>query len=103
MDPYADDQPTRASRGTFVWIVLISGIFLLSGFIPLILMGRSNPIESMYRNCVQGESGVHIGDRLDIEYAEGLPISLSYAEIDSVPDNVQQLCFDLIVRAEMYG
>ncbi|MCL1595488.1 MAG: hypothetical protein M3132_14145 [Actinomycetia bacterium] len=103
MDPYAEDQPTRASRGTFIWIVLISGIFLLSGFIPLVLMGRSNPNEKMYRNCVQGESGVHIGDRLVIEYSEGLPIVVSYPEINSVPDDVQQLCFDLIVRADLYG
>jgi len=103
MEPSYEDQPKRAGRGTFVWILLISGIVLVSGFIPVILAARAQPLESMYHNCVEGESGIHLDDKVQIETENGIPIVVTYGEPGSVPSDVEQLCFDLIVRAAIYG
>lgn len=96
-----EDRPTRPGRGTIVWIVMIAGIVLLSGFIPIVLAGRAQPLENMFHNCVEGESGIHINDTVQIEYANGIPIAVTYA--GAVPGDVEQLCFDLIVRTVQYG
>ncbi len=103
MEPSYDDEPTRKPRGTFVWILLISGVVLVSGFIPVILAARAQPLESMYHNCVEGESGIHLIDKVQIETQAGIPIIVRYGESDSVPGDVEQICFDLIVRAATYG
>lgn len=100
---YEEDRPTRPGRGTMVWILLISGVVLLSGFIPIVLMARAQPLENMFHNCVEGESGIHLEETVQIEYSNGIPIVLDYAEAGSVPSDVEQLCFDLIVRTAQYG
>jgi len=103
MEPSFEDQPTRAGRGTVVWILLISGIVLVSAFIPVVLAARAQPLESMYRNCVEGESGIRLDDKVQIQTADGIPIIVTYGEPGSIPSDVEQLCFDLIVRAATYG
>lgn len=103
MEPSYEDQPIRSGRGTFVWILLISGIVLVSGFIPVVLAARAQPLESMYRNCVEGESGGRVDDRVEIDTEDEVPIAVRYGDPGSVPSDVEQLCFDLIVRAATYG
>ncbi|MFV1999353.1 MAG: hypothetical protein ACC654_03210 [Acidimicrobiia bacterium] len=103
MEPSFEDQPARAGRSTLVWILLISGIVLVSGFIPVVLAARAQPLENMYHNCVEGESGVHLDDKVQIETADGIPIAVRYGDPGSIPSEVEQLCFDLIVRVATYG
>jgi len=97
-----EEQQTGPRPRILVWILLISAVFALSGFIPLILAGRSHPLESLYRNCIEGESGVRPDESLQIVSDDGIPIVVTFDGIGSVSGNTQQICFDLIVRVARY-
>ena len=99
---YDEDQETRPGPRILVWILLISAVFALSGFIPLILAGRAHPLENLYRNCIEGESGIRPDDSLEIVTDDGIPIAVTFGDIESVSGNAQQTCFDLIVRVATY-
>ncbi len=100
---YSDeDQENSPGPRILVWILLISTVFALSGFIPLILARRAHPLENLYRNCIEGESGIRPDDSLEITTRDGIPIAVALGGIESVPGDVQQLCFDLIVRVATY-
>lgn len=102
MDQYDEDQETSPGPRVLVWILLITAVFVLSGFIPLILSARAHPIENLYRNCVEGESGIRPDDSLAVTTEDGIPIGIAFDGIESVPGSVQQICFDLIVRVARY-
>jgi hypothetical protein len=99
---YDEDQETRPGPRILVWILLIAAVFTLSGFIPLILAGRAHPLENLYRNCIEGESGVRPDESLQIVSDDGIPIVVTFDGIESVQGNAQQTCFDLIVRVAQY-
>ncbi|MCL1599470.1 MAG: hypothetical protein M3094_09815 [Actinomycetia bacterium] len=97
-----EEQETRPGNRILVWILLISAVFALSGFIPMILAGRAHPLESLYRNCIEGESGTRPDDSLEIITDDGIPITVTFNGIEFVQGNAQQVCFDLIVRVAQY-